>query len=171
MGAEGKVAALVRGGADATDALLIEKVAEWRSAGARTVGVLAEPRRDMEGQTCGAGYLRDIATSDEQRIYLAAPPASGSCDLDASGVAAACRKLIDQIPDSDIVVLSKFGKLEAAGGGLLPAFRAAIATGKPVLTTVSEKHLAMWRTFAPDAALLTRPEAIDAWWKEVRPGA
>lgn len=168
MGAEGKVAALVRTGADATDALLSEKVAEWRSAGARTVGVLAEPRRMQEGQTCGAGYLRDIGTSDEQRIYLTAPPSSGACDLDAAGVEAACERLIDQIPNSDIVVLSKFGKLEAAGGGLLPAFRAAIATGKPVLTTVSEKHLGMWQAFAPDAVVLTRAEAIDAWWKEVR---
>lgn len=168
MGAEGKIAALVRTGAEATDTLLIEKVAEWRSAGARTVGVLAEPRRMQQGQTCGAGYLRDIATSDEQRIYLAAPPVSGSCDLDAAGVEAACQRLIDQIPNSDIVVLSKFGKLEAAGGGLLPAFRAAIATGKPVLTTVSEKHLSMWQAFAPDAVVLTRAEAVDAWWKEVR---
>ncbi len=76
--------------------------------------------------------------------------------------------VLGQIPDSDVVVLSKFGKLEAAGGGLAPAFAAAIAAGKPVLTTVSELHRDAWQRLAPDAVRLPAdPAAIRDWWADI----
>jgi len=62
-------------------------------------------------------------------------------------------------------VLSKFGKLEAAGQGLFPAFEAAAAAGKPVLTSVSSKHRDAWRAFAPDADFIQADEAaLTEWW-------
>jgi hypothetical protein len=65
---------------------------------------------------------------------------------------------------SDLVVLSKFGKLEVAGGGLMPAFRAAVAAGKPVVTTVSSLHRETWRAFAPRVvALPATSRALDDW--------
>ncbi len=76
--------------------------------------------------------------------------------------------MLSQIPDSDVVVLSKFGKLEAAGSGLAPAFAAAIAAGKPVLTTVSDLHRDAWRRLAPDAiGLAADVAAIRDWWAKI----
>lgn len=162
MQAKGTVAALLRTGAGDPETLLAGAVAAWREAGLRVAGVLAEPH-NLPGFACGAGYLRDIETGAAQRIFLESAPATTVCHLDAAGVEAACRALADRIAASDRVVLSKFGKLEAGGGGLAPAFRAAIAAGKPLLTTVSEKHLDAWRSFAPDAELLAGAPALDAW--------
>ena len=72
------------------------------------------------------------------------------------------------IPAADVVVLSKFGKLEAAGGGLAPAFRAAAEAGKPVLTSVSGKQRDAWRGFVPDAAELAADgAALAGWWRAV----
>lgn len=153
---------------DALEPLLARAVAEWRAAGINVAGVLAEPH-GLPGRACGAGLLRDIASGAPQRIYLETAPATTSCHLDATGVEAACRRLTGQIAISDLVVLSKFGKLEAAGGGLAPTFRAALAAGKPLLTTVSEKHLDAWRAFAPGAVLLEGAAALAAWWRRLAP--
>lgn len=143
--------------------LFAAAVAKWRSAGLTVTGLLAETH-GLADRTCRAGFLRDIASDKTYSIYLENPPSHTSCHLDSTGVEAACRNLIGQIPASDIIILSKFGKLEADHGGLAPAFDAAVAAGKPIITTVSEKHRAAWRQFAPHAIELSADEAaLDAW--------
>ena len=164
------VAAIVGTDGPAVQALLGAAIARWRSSGIKVCGVLAETH-GIPDRTCGAGLLRDIASGRPYRIYLETPPDTTSCHLDAGGVEAAGTGLRDQIQHSDIVVLSKFGKLEAMHEGLSPAFEAAIAAGKPLLTTVSELHRAAWNSYAPDAATLA-PEAaaLQAWWRGLQRG-
>ncbi|MGH7154112.1 MAG: DUF2478 domain-containing protein [Acetobacteraceae bacterium] len=143
--------------------LLADAVAEWKAAGVRVAGVIAEAH-NLPDRTCSAGYLRDIGSGEPYAMFLEAPPAGTSCHLDAVGVEDACTSVMRQIDTSDVIVLSKFGKLEAAGGGLAPAFRAAIAAGKPLLTTVSTQHREAWRAIAPEAAKLpANPGAIRNW--------
>jgi len=73
--------------------------------------------------------------------------------------------VLKQIELCDLVVLSKFGKLEAASGGLIGAFQAAIAASKPILTSISDKHLDAWRAFAPTAQTLpANSAALQDWW-------
>jgi hypothetical protein len=145
-------------------ALLADVAARLRSSGIRVVGLIAETH-GLPDRTCAAGFLRDIATGARRSIYLEEPPRDTSCHIDAAGAQEAGAALIEQIPESDLVVLSKFGKLEAAGGGLTPAFRAAIAADKPIVTSVLSLHLAAWRAFAPDAVTLAAAAgALDDWW-------
>jgi nucleoside-triphosphatase THEP1 len=89
----------------------------------------------------------------------------------ALDTAAAGAAVLDRIPASDLVVLNKFGKLEAMHRGLWQALEAAVAAGKPSLLALSEKHAEAFRAFAPDAAWLA-PErtALDRWWDTVREG-
>jgi hypothetical protein len=102
-------------------------------------------------------------------IHLEDAPRDTSCHLDARGVDAACAAVLPRIAASDLVVLSKFGKLEAMGRGLFAAFEAARAAGRPVLTTVSPKHDEAWRNFAPDAiALPAEADALRDWWRAQR---
>ncbi|MGH7102517.1 MAG: DUF2478 domain-containing protein [Acetobacteraceae bacterium] len=162
------IAAVVRSDDETAQKLIAAAVAEWRAAGARVVGVIAEPH-GLPDRTCGAGSLRDIASGKSWQIYLETAPSATTCHLDADGVQAACRGILDQIAESDLVVVSKFGKLEAARGGLMPAIEAAMEAGKPVLTTVSERHREAWREFAPDAAeVVADPAAIRRWWQTAR---
>lgn len=133
--------------------LLAETVADWRASGLKVAGVTAQGQGAPD-RTCTAGYLRDVGSGQEFRIYLETAPVDTSCDLDASGVEAACASVMDEIAGSDVVVLSKFGKLEAMQQGLSPAFKAAIAAGRPVVTTVSPKHRAAWQAFAPEASYI-----------------
>ena len=147
--------------------LLAGLVQRWSQAGTRVSGLLAQRLED--DQPCSAGFLHDIVSGKEYSVHLDAPPAGASCHLDAAGMEEACAALLGEIPSADIVVLSKFGKLEAAGGGLRPAFDIAAQAGKPLLTTVSPRHVAAWAAFAPDAVWLEpEPDAVGRWWRTLR---
>jgi len=160
--------ATVEGADSATvQRLFSEAIARWRAAGVRVAGVIEETH-GLEGRICTAGVLRDIASGEPHSIFLETPPVGKTCHVDARGAETAGAGIVDQINACDVVVLSKFGKLEAGDGGLIGAFRAAADAGKPILTTVAEKHRAAWQTFAPNAAVLS-PDgtAIDAWRAKV----
>jgi len=161
--------AAVTGGRSATaQPLLARLIAEWRTEGATIAGVIAEPHGPLD-RTCTAGVLRDINSGLPYQIHLEEPPAGASCDIDAAGVESACAAVLENLATSDLVVLSKFGKLETMRGGLTEAFEAAIAAGKPILTTVSERHLDALLALAPDSTLLPADEAaIRAWWDDIR---
>lgn len=159
-----RIAVIQGADSDSMQKLLAAAAEDWRAAGIRVAGVTAQAH-GLPDRTCTAGILRNIRSGDHFSIHLGAPPPGTSCHLDAGGVDAACASVIDQIASSDLVVLSKFGKLEAMRKGLFPAFAAAIAAGRPVVTTVSGKHRDAWEAFAPDATYLaaSRP-ALSDWW-------
>lgn len=159
-----RIATVIGADSATTQALLATMAAGWRASGTRVVGVIAESH-GLSDRTCGAGILRDIASGKPHRIYLETAPSHTSCHLDAAGVEAACAEIRDQILTSDLVILSKFGKLEAMRAGLADAFEAAVTAGKPILTTVSDKHRTAWEAFAPDAISLSADEtALRTWW-------
>lgn len=149
-------------------ALLSKVAAEWQGLGMSIVGVLAEDN-DAAG-VCSAGFLRDIASGRKYSIHLDTPPTDTTCHIDAVGVEDACAGLIDQIDSADVVILSKFGKLEAMRQGLWPAFAATIAAGKPLLTTVSSKHAEALKIFAPEAIWLAADgPAVEHRWRTAKP--
>lgn len=149
--------------------LFAETAARWRVEGLNVVGLIEEPH-GLPGRSCSGGVLRDIASGDLYPIYLDVIPEGTVCHIDVQGAHAACTALTPQIANCDVVLLSKFGKLEAGQGGLTDAFRAAFAAGKPVLTAVSDKHAPAWRAFVPQAASLSpSAEALRAWKDGVIP--
>ncbi len=141
-----------------------DAIALWQSSGLRVVGLIEETH-GLPDRMCNAGILRDIVTGATYSIYLETPPAGKTCHIDPSGAARACSAVLDQMRTCDLLVLSKFGKLEASGLGLFRAFAAAADARTPVLTTVSGKHLTAWRAFAPNAAILAANlTALQNWW-------
>ena len=146
--------------------LLAEAVADWRRAGVTVCG-LVEEAHGLAGRSCSGG-LRNLETGNVFPMYLDEPPAHTSCHLDELGVVDACASVVDRIAASDLVVLSKFGKLEAVGSGLYEAFEIAIRLGKPLLTSVAPKHHYAWQRFAPEVAFI-RPDraSIETWKRNV----
>ena len=118
-----RIAAIISADRVTTESLLAAVALGVRASGGRVVGLLAETPELPEG-AYGAGILRDIASGKSFSIRLETAPSHTACQLDVAGVAAACRELHDQIATSDLVVLSKFGKLEAIRSGLAAAFEA-----------------------------------------------
>jgi len=164
--------ATVAGADSATvQALFAAAIARWRRDGVRVAAVVAEAH-GLPDRTCAAGFLRDLTSGVAYPIHLESPPPGTSCHLDVRGIDAACAAILPLIGTSDLVVLSKFGKLETTGGGLFAAFEAARAAGRPILTTVSPKHHAAWQAFAPGAAVLPADmDALRQWWRAQRSGA
>lgn len=159
------IAAIVnREGLDA-QSVLAEAVADWQAAGIGVAGILAE--RNADG-ICSAGFLTDIASGRRYSIQLDKPPEGTACHLDAGGMETAGADLLAQIEEADVVVLSKFGKLEAMHAGLWPAFAAAMAAGKPLLTTVSTKQFEAWKAFSPSSLWVEADDrSIRQWWKSI----
>jgi hypothetical protein len=102
----GRIAAIAGDDGATGQALLTEMAAQWRAGGAKIVGVTAEGH-GLPGRTCGAGFLREIASGRAHTIYLDAPTSDTSCHLDAAGVADAGTAIIEQIPASDLVILAE----------------------------------------------------------------
>lgn len=161
------IAAVIGADSRHIQTLFAAAIADWRATGVKVVGVIEETS-GLSDRSCSAGTLRDIVSGKPFPIYLEVAPSHTSCHLDATGVNAASAGLLHQVQTGDLVVLSKFGKLEAMRSGLVNAFEAAIAAGKPVLTTVSDKHRDAWRAFAPDAICLPADKtALQAWWRDL----
>lgn len=144
-------------------------VSRWRAAGARVHGVLE--RHDGSGlHNAEAVSLVDVASGAEFPIFQDLGSAGTACNLDPSGIVAACAAVCQTLDGAvDLIVLSKFGKLEADRSGLIDAFGAAIARGVPVLTAVAPAYQAAWEAFSAPLAMdvaLDGP-SLDAWWTTV----
>jgi len=74
-----------------------------------------------------------------------------ACRLNPAAIAEASahiRCTLDADPQPDLVLVSKFGELEAQGRGFRDEIALAIERGLPVLTAVAEPWLPAWRDFA-----------------------
>lgn len=129
---------------------------------------LVEIAECRAGGGCGRLAVRDLATGEEIAISQDLGAGSTACNLDPGGLARACAAAERAIAlGVDVVVLSKFGKLEAARGGLSDAFRAAIAADVPVVTAVAPAMAADWARFAgplSDNVEACAP-ALAQWWR------
>ena len=144
-------------------------VARWRAT-ARIVGLLEE-EHGLPNRACSAGRLQSLAGGQSFPIFQDLGEGSTACHLEGSGAVTASEAVRRDIAAGcDLVVLSKFGKLEAARDGLSPAFSAAIEAGVPVLTAVSPKFQDAWDRFAAPlyVGLPAEADALDAWWMAVR---
>lgn len=157
--------AIVRGTSSAQIQDVFQTLADrWRH-NIRLAGLIAESH-GLADRACSAGYLRNVATAEKFQIFSDQGPGSTACHLDGDGALTAAKAVQRDIAAGcDVVMLSKFGKLEAGGEGLFDAFEAVIASHIPLLTSVSPAFEEPWRKIAgPSFAILPAdPDEIDAW--------
>ena len=166
-----KIIAVVRGAPNAEVQVILRALADKWRPDVRLAGLIAEDH-GLADRHCQAGYLRNLTTGARFSIFDDLGPGAAVCHLDGTGaVAAAAGVQADIAAGCDLVLLNKFGKLEAAGDGLASAFRAAIVAGVPLLTSVSPAHDEAWRQFVDQefAVLPADPAVIDLWRHAVRP--
>lgn len=150
---------------------LIADFARLRAeSGARVAGVTQARLLD---ETTGRSriVLRDVTDAALYAISQDLGAGSVACNLDSSELALACAAIERRVAAGvDLVVISKFSKQEASGGGLSDAFRAAMIAKVPVVTAVSPHFIDEWRQFAgPLAEFLAHDlAALSAWWERAR---
>jgi hypothetical protein len=112
-------------------------------------------------------FLRNLTDDARFSIFHDLGPDVAMCHLDGVGATAASEAVERDIAAGgcELILLNKFGKLEAAGDGLAGAFRAALAARLPLLTSISPAHDGAWRQFtdADFAVVPADPDAIDLW--------
>jgi hypothetical protein len=170
MGDLVKKIAVVQGVPSAQVQQLFQTLVDRWQPTACLAGVIAEDH-GLADRACSAGFLRSLGDGKRFPIFQDPGPGAQACHLAGDGAltaAAAVRR--DIAGGCDLVVLSKFGKLEAEGGGLRDAFGAAIEAGIPMLTSVSAKFATAWESFAAPLFVVVPDDAdrIDAWWQAVR---
>lgn len=159
------IAAVQGADSEAIQALLAQFVAGRRER-LRIAGVIEQAAGTS--CDCAPGHLLCLTSGRMFPIFQELGRGSTGCSLDPRGLVEAGEQVrADIAAGCDLVVISKFGKLEAeAGSGLRQAFVDAMSAGVPVLTSVSPKFRAEWELFASPFHVLVPAcvEAIEQWW-------
>lgn len=160
--------AIMAEGSARAQALLADVVTRWGGS-LRIMGLIEEP--PASGEECTPGTL--VSIQDGARFPLGQNlgcEAQG-CTLDTGALVNAGAWVEARLNDAcDLLILSKFGKMEAeAGGGLLPCLLAALDAGVPVLLTISARFSAAWGEFAGPYANALPPElaAVERWLEQI----
>lgn len=157
-------AAIVHRGGTAADTLLAEVVAHQQAQGRRVRGLLMT-YPEPEAGCAGRMVLVDIDSGVP--FLVSQPMGSGStaCRGDPRGFAQASGVLRAALADApDLVVVNRFGALEAEGGGFSAELLELLSEGIPVLTAVNERYLPTWQHFSGGAAVLPAERAaVDQW--------
>jgi nucleoside-triphosphatase THEP1 len=112
---------------------------------------LGAPRCDMEVEELSSRFILQLAENRGSR------QASG-CRIDPAAVEEAAALIAASFRKCpELLIVNKFGRLEADGGGLSDVISNAVDHGIAVIVGVPERHLESWRGFtnglAEEAAL------------------
>jgi hypothetical protein len=135
----------------------------------RIAGMIEE-RGGTEGRTCRAGQLRSISNGAVFPMFEESYKGGAACDIEEAGVASASSMVCRDIAAGcDLVILSKFGKLESAGQGLRTAFAASVEAGMPLLTYAPHMFSQSWTSFIDSRAIVfpVDASAIDDWLRSL----
>jgi nucleoside-triphosphatase THEP1 len=160
------IAAVTYGPDDDCDALLAVFAHEREAAGVKVAGLIQInagagcAELDMELEALGTGRRINICQD-------LGPGSVNACRLDPAGLAeaaAALRQALER--PADLVVVNKFGRMEAEGGGLIAEIGAAVAAEMPLVIGVPLRFLPAWDAFADgmDVKLPCTRTALDGWW-------
>ncbi|RRH78218.1 DUF2478 domain-containing protein [Falsigemmobacter faecalis] len=123
-----------------------------RHPGLRVAGLLQSPAREGDCD-CRDLTVRDLQTGAVHAITQNLGAMSRGCRLDGGALAELAGGLLRALQSGpDLLILNRFGKSEAEGGGLRQVLEEALARGIPTLAPVNPRHLALWRDYAGDLA-------------------
>jgi hypothetical protein len=131
-------------------------------------GALQENARGAAG-VCSAMTLIDLTSQSRFRISQDLGLQAKGCRLDAHGLAEIGALLDGPLgQDVELLILNRFGKAEAEGGGLRSAFARAIEAGIPVVTAVRSPYTEAWSEFHGRLAVDLTPDigAVLAWCRD-----
>jgi hypothetical protein len=161
------VAAVVYGADDDPDRLLIEFAGDLRRSGLRPVGVVQTGRSCSRRAPLGVVMLPG---GEVVRLAQDLAACGAGCRLDSGQLAKLAQWLAIEIEDgADLVIINRFGRSEAEGGGLTDLITHALDAGIPVLIAVPERRFSDWIRFSDgmNVRLSCRREALDRWWESV----
>lgn len=126
--------------------------ADARASGLRLAGSIEiEPPAAAPGRRCDM-LLEDLASGEQIKISEDRGALARGCRLDLDALARVCALSLTSLEKCDLVLLNKFGKSEAEGGGFRCIISDALALEVPVVIGVPRRNIEAWRDFAGDLA-------------------
>jgi Protein of unknown function (DUF2478) len=164
-----KLAAVIYRPADDVDGLLATFASDLICQGHRIGGVV---QRNVRG-ACGPRSLMeviDLMNGHAIRICQSLGRGAEACRLNPAGLAEAATAVGRAVAAKvELVMVNKFSKQEAAGGGVRAEIAAAVTAGLPLLTAVPEKCYEAWTKFTGvfGTTLVCERRIVEDWWREV----
>ena len=140
-----------------TDGLAADKfLAGWgyalRAAGLSVAGLVQLNTFERDPDKCDMA-VEELFSGTVLQLSEDRGKESSGCRLDRGILAEAAGLLLTALAEKpDILVLNKFGKVEAEGEGLRDALAKAVEIGVPIVVGVPFRNLDQWRIFACDVA-------------------
>ncbi|MCW5694242.1 MAG: DUF2478 domain-containing protein [Pseudolabrys sp.] len=136
----------------AADRLIAGTAYRLRDGGV-TVAGLVQINTDVPGRTKCDMAVEELYTRTKFQLSEDRGPAARGCRLDHSRLSDAAGLLIDVLDrELDLIVLNKFGKVEAEGGGLRDLIGHAALLDIPLIVGVPYRNLDQWRYFVDGLA-------------------
>jgi len=168
-----KIAAIVYDDRVAIDSLITAFASELSATGTRVAGLVQVPPLDGRCGPRTPMRLLDVATGET--LEMCSTNTGGeapSCRLDPERFARASDHLLTLCEGyADLLLISRFGKMEAQGKGFRGAIARAVERRLPVLTAVRRGLLPGWFEFTGDigTVLDARFWVLQQWWREIGP--
>lgn len=142
------LAAIVYADEEYPDAVFKWIVAECRSRHLALAGVLQLPAFEGADMRCDV-LLEDLNSGDRTLLFENRGAGARGCRLDVAALVDASMKIESSLDNKPaLLVLNKFGKVEAEGGGMCSLMAKALERGIPAIIGVPSRNLRAWRKFA-----------------------
>ncbi|HWX28260.1 MAG TPA: DUF2478 domain-containing protein [Steroidobacteraceae bacterium] len=157
------LAALVYNERAYPDDILKEVVDRCRARGFRLVGVVQHRSREA-GHRCDM-LLEDLATGQQTSIFAGRGRGAKGCQLDQDAMLQVVSQIERELKGNPkLLVLNKFGKVEAEGAGMRDLIAKAAWMGIPAIVGVPVCNLHAWREFAGElSAELHDSRDVEGW--------
>jgi hypothetical protein len=148
-------------------------VENCRGRALRVAGVLQHPVCSDAAGHCDVA-LEELTTGLRTDLFEDRGPGARGCRLDVAALAevnAQVARSLDSSPE--ILIVNKFGKVEAEGRGLLDLVAMAVDRGIPVVIGVPIRNLQAWRSFAGGMSVefSSDPSEVKDWLNRTFPVA
>ncbi len=164
-----KLAAVIYRPQDDVDGLLATFASDLICEGNRIGGIVQRNTKGALG-TRERMEVIDLMTGASIRICQSLGSGAGACKLDPGGLAEAATAVGRAVAANvDLVIVNKFSKQEAGGGGLRAEIADAVAAGRPLLTAVPDKCYDAWTDFTGSfgTTLVCERRIVEDWWREM----
>jgi hypothetical protein len=148
-------------------------VESCRGRGLRVAGVLQHPVCSDAAGHCDV-VLEELTTGLRTDLFEDRGSGARGCRLDVAALAKVNAQVARSLDsDPEILILNKFGKVEAEGRGLLDLVAIAVDRGIPVVIGVPIRNLEAWRNFAGGMSveLSSDPSEVADWLNRTFPVA
>jgi nucleoside-triphosphatase THEP1 len=157
------LAALVYNEQAYPDHVLKQVVDRCRAGGLRLAGVVQHRSREA-GHRCDM-LLEDLATGRQASIFSGRGRGARGCQMDDDALLQVVSRIERGLQENpELLILNKFGKVEAEGAGMRDLIVQAVSMGIPVIVGVPARNLHAWKEFAGEMSTeLHDSRDIDGW--------